>query len=131
MATLKHSRRWTGGLCAALIALGATTWGCGGSSSGTQQDSGPTQTDSSVPQVDGGGDGPAGTDGPVGDGPAGDGGAGIAGHRGTAVMSGAVQAQSTRYRVIMSTGQSPGGNTTAASGQHKLRGGLVGATQGR
>jgi hypothetical protein len=42
-----------------------------------------------------------------------------------------VQARSGRYRVIMSTGQSPGSNGTAASNRYRMRGGLVGATQGR
>jgi hypothetical protein len=66
------------------------------------------------------------------DGPAPDGGpAGLAAHRGTSVMAGAVQAKSSRFRVIMSIGQSPGGNGTAATSTYKARGGLVGATQGR
>jgi uncharacterized membrane protein len=53
----------------------------------------------------------------------------LAAHRGSAILSGAVQARSGRFRVIMSTGQPLG--STAASNKYKMRGGLVGATQGR
>jgi hypothetical protein len=55
--------------------------------------------------------------------------AGSNGHFGTAVMSGGVSAQSQNFKVQMSLGQSPGGNGTAASANHKLKGGLVGSTQ--
>ena len=55
----------------------------------------------------------------------------LAAHGGRAVLSGAVQARSGRYRVIMSTGQSPGSNLTATSNKYKLRSGLIGATQAR
>lgn len=51
------------------------------------------------------------------------------GHPGTAIMSGAVTAQSAHYKVQMSLGQGPGGNGTASSANTKLRGGLVGGTQ--
>jgi hypothetical protein len=56
---------------------------------------------------------------------------GVKGHPAATVMSGAVSAKSANYRVIMSLGQGPGGNGTAASTNNKVRGGLVGATQGR
>jgi len=84
-----------------------------------------------LPPVDGGRDGmpPPPVDGGR-DGVLPDTGA-LAAHRGSAILSGAVQARSGRYRVIMSTGQSPGSNGTAASSRYKMRGGLVGATQGR
>jgi len=55
----------------------------------------------------------------------------LAAHGGSAILSGAVQARSGRYRVIMSTGQSPGSNLTATSSKYKLRSGLIGATQAR
>jgi hypothetical protein len=61
----------------------------------------------------------------------GGGGGGLAAHRGTSVMAGGVSAQSEHYKVIMSTGQSPGGNGTASSATVKKQGGLVGATQGK
>jgi hypothetical protein len=51
-------------------------------------------------------------------------------HRGTATPAGAVKAQSAHYKVIMSTGEPPGGNSSAASKSVKLRGGAAGATQG-
>ncbi|MCU0619932.1 MAG: hypothetical protein MUC69_00340 [Gemmatimonadales bacterium] len=114
------------GTCGVLVlGLALAIGGCA-SSTGTGQVDAGTQVDSSTPPVDGGGGDVA-----VPDGGGGDGGAGIAGHRGTAIMAGAVDAKSSRYRAVMSTGQSPGGNTTAASSTYKVRGGLVGATQGR
>ena len=117
----RRARPWTS--CALLLSLALAIGGCAGSTAGVQLDASP-QTDSGTPQVDGGGDGA------VPDGGGGDGG-GVAGHRGTAIMAGAVDARSTRYRAVMSTGQSPGGNNTAATSTYKVRGGLVGATQGR
>jgi hypothetical protein len=58
-------------------------------------------------------------------------GGGLAGHKGSSVMSGAVSAKSEHYKVIMSTGQAPGGNGNASSTNFKKAGGLVGATQGK
>jgi hypothetical protein len=58
-------------------------------------------------------------------------GGGLAAHKGSSVMTGGVTAQSAHYKVIMSTGQSPGGNGSAASATVKKQGGLVGATQGK
>ncbi len=52
-------------------------------------------------------------------------------HAATSVLSGGVTASSEHYKVIMSTGQSPGGNGTAASATSKKRGGLPGATQAK
>ena len=52
-------------------------------------------------------------------------------HKGTSVMAGAVEAKSEHFKVIMSVGQSPGGNKTAASPGSRVKGGLVGATQGK
>jgi len=102
------------------IVMLAVLCGCGGTSTQNQADAAPQQ-DAPVVQTD------ATSDGSGGDG----GGATLRAHAGSAVMSGAVQASSPRYRVIMSTGQSPGGNGTASSANNKLRGGLVGATQGK
>src|SRR6476659_9253426 len=45
-------------------------------------------------------------------------------HAGTAVLSGGVTAKSGNYKIIMSTGQSPGGNGKAASGTVQKNGGL-------
>jgi len=50
-------------------------------------------------------------------------------HKGTAIMSGAVKASSANFKVIMSLGQGPGDNKSAASANQKVHGGLVGATQ--
>lgn len=55
---------------------------------------------------------------------------GIPGHKGMAVMSGAVKASSTNYKAIMSLGQSPGDNKVMKSTNNKAKTGLVGATQG-
>jgi hypothetical protein len=55
----------------------------------------------------------------------------LGGHSGNSVMSGGVTAKSEHYKIIMHTGQAPGGNGTAASTNNKLRTGLSGATQGK
>jgi hypothetical protein len=55
----------------------------------------------------------------------------LAPHKGTAVVSGGVTAQSEHYKVIMSTGQPPGGNANAAGTANKTHSGLAGATQAR
>jgi hypothetical protein len=49
--------------------------------------------------------------------------------KGGAVVSGGVTAQSPNYKIIMSTGQSPGGNNSSSSTKYQLKGGLPGATQ--
>lgn len=49
--------------------------------------------------------------------------------KGGAIVSGGVTAQSPNYKIIMSTGQAPGGNNSAASTKYQLKGGLPGATQ--
>jgi hypothetical protein len=58
-------------------------------------------------------------------------GAGLAGHKGGATLSGGVTAKSEHYKVIMSTGQAPGGNKNTSSANFKKAGGVVGATQGK
>jgi hypothetical protein len=52
-------------------------------------------------------------------------------HAGSSVVSGAVTAKSENYKIIMTTGAPPGGNTNAASTTFNKRGGPVGATQGK
>jgi hypothetical protein len=110
-----------------MVAALAALCGCAGSTTSSNPDGAPQRdagTDGSTPDgsTPDGGTPDGGT--PDGGGPA------FQGHRGTATVSGSVQATSSRFRVIMTTGQSPGGNNTASSSQHKVRGGLVGATQG-
>ena len=46
-------------------------------------------------------------------------------------MSGSVAAKSEHYKAVMSTGQTPGGNSNAASETKKVRSGLSGVTQGK
>ena len=99
----------------------------GSSDASTTRDAGRVQRDAEPP---------AGTDAgpldlPDASAETGSDGGGLAPAAASALMSGAVRARSTRYEVIMSTGQSPGGNTAAASRNHRFTGGLVGATQGR
>lgn len=48
---------------------------------------------------------------------------------GTAVLSGGVSAKSENFKLIMSTGQAPGGNANSSSPNFKKSGGIVGATQ--
>ena len=50
-------------------------------------------------------------------------------HKGTSVMSGGVTATSANFKIIMSTGQAPGGNANGTSANFKARSGLAGATQ--
>jgi hypothetical protein len=50
-------------------------------------------------------------------------------HTGTSLVAGGVVASSANYRVIMTLGQSPGGNATHSSANYMIVGGLVGATQ--
>jgi hypothetical protein len=56
---------------------------------------------------------------------------GPAGHAGGATLSGGVTAKSEHYKVIMSTGQPPGGAKNTSSTNFKKAGGVVGATQGK
>jgi hypothetical protein len=46
-----------------------------------------------------------------------------------AVLSGGTVMKSAGYKLILSTGESPGGNATMSSSNFKLRSGVVGATQ--
>jgi hypothetical protein len=48
--------------------------------------------------------------------------------QGMANVAGAVSATSTHYKVIMTTGTAPGGNSSVST-QYQRRGGIVGATQ--
>jgi hypothetical protein len=50
---------------------------------------------------------------------------------GHALVTGGVTARSTHWQVIMTTGQAPGGNRTAASPSFKKKPGVVGATQAK
>jgi hypothetical protein len=52
------------------------------------------------------------------------------GQTGGAPVAGGVSATSTRYRMVMTTGQSPGGNGSMSSPHYQINGGVVGATQG-
>ena len=45
------------------------------------------------------------------------------------MMSGGNVMSSTNYKLILSTGQGPGGNGVMTSTTYRLNGGLVGATQ--
>jgi hypothetical protein len=45
------------------------------------------------------------------------------------VVSGGTVMKSTSYKLVLTTGQSPGGNGVMASTNFKLRSGVVGATQ--
>jgi hypothetical protein len=56
---------------------------------------------------------------------------GLAAHKGSSVMTGGTSATSEHYKVIMSTGQSPGGNVNGSSETVKKKGGVVGATQNK
>jgi len=46
-----------------------------------------------------------------------------------AMMSGGNVMSSTNFKLILSTGQGPGGNGVMTSTTYRLHGGLVGATQ--
>jgi hypothetical protein len=48
---------------------------------------------------------------------------------GSSIMTGGVTAKSENYKIIMSTGQPPGGNAVGASATQKKRGGVAGTTQ--
>jgi hypothetical protein len=54
-----------------------------------------------------------------------------AAHARVAQVSGGVTASSPSYRLITTTGQSPGGNGNSSSSSYVSRSGLVGATQGQ
>lgn len=49
--------------------------------------------------------------------------------KGGVVLSGGVMAQSPHYKIIMSTGQPPGGNVNSQSSSYKLKSGLPALTQ--
>lgn len=49
--------------------------------------------------------------------------------KGGVVVSGGVKAQSAHYKIIMTTGQPPGGNVNAQSSSYKLKSGLPALTQ--
>jgi hypothetical protein len=49
--------------------------------------------------------------------------------KGGVILSGGVSAQSPHYKIIMSTGQPPGGNVDSASSSYKLKSGLPALTQ--
>jgi hypothetical protein len=107
-------------LTAILALVAGVASGCGGSSGGNQLDGG-LPVDGPPAQVDAGGDAVAPPDGaPT-----------VAGHRGMGTMSGAVQAKSSKFRVVMTTGEAPGGGGPAASATYKVRTGVVGVTQGK
>jgi hypothetical protein len=50
-------------------------------------------------------------------------------NKGGVVLSGGVTAQSPHYKIIMSTGQAPGGNVDATSTSYKLKSGLPALSQ--
>lgn len=50
-------------------------------------------------------------------------------NKGAVILSGGVSAQSTHYKIIMSTGQPPGGNVDAKSSTYKLKSGLPALSQ--
>jgi hypothetical protein len=60
----------------------------------------------------------------------GDGGRVLLPHAGMATVPGGVKAQSASYKMITTTGQSPGGNGSLSSPGYRMNGGVVGATQG-
>jgi len=51
------------------------------------------------------------------------------GHPGQALVSGGTVMTSSSYRLVLTTGQSPGGNGIFTSNSYRLQGGVVGATQ--
>ena len=77
----------------------------------------------------GGTGGMGGTGGDGGTGGSG-GGAALDGHSASNHVVGGVSAQSPNYKVIMTTGSTPGG-TSASGGTKTNRGGLTGSTQGQ
>ena len=46
-----------------------------------------------------------------------------------AFVSGGTVMTSANYRLILTTGESPGGNGVSTSSSYRMNGGLVGATQ--
>lgn len=50
-------------------------------------------------------------------------------NKGAVVVSGGVTAQSAHYKIIMSTGQAPGGNVNASSSSYQLKSGLPALSQ--
>ncbi len=51
------------------------------------------------------------------------------GYPGLAVVAGGNVMTSTNYRLVLTTGEGPGGNAAATSTNYRLQGGLVGATE--
>jgi len=51
------------------------------------------------------------------------------GHPAQAIVAGGNVMQSPNYRLVLTTGQSPGGSGVATSPGYRLQGGVVGATQ--
>jgi len=131
-------------LASALVLLPLAVMGCGGDDTClTCDDAGSAIVDATDARAsdatvghdggdagvrDAGGDGAAdgGVDGAV-DG--GDGGVNPLGHAGAALVSGGTVCSSPKYRMVVSLGQSPGGNDAIASPKYRLKGGVAGATQ--
>ena len=104
----------------------------GGAGDGNANDGIAPNDGGSDARSDAGGDG--GTDGGGGDGGAGDGGgdggeAGLPGHKGTELAAAGTACSSPNYKMYVTLGQSPGGNTNPKSTNFRLHGGVVGATQ--
>lgn len=53
----------------------------------------------------------------------------VQGHPAQATVPGGTVMQSSGYRLILTTGESPGGSGTTESSSYKAQGGVVGATQ--
>lgn len=58
-----------------------------------------------------------------------DGGPPVSSHMGSSIVAGAVRAASPNYRLIMTTGPSPGGTRAASSSSFQLRGGPIGSLE--
>lgn len=107
------------------------TGGAGGSGADA---SGGTAGDASGGSSAGGtgGDASGGTGGTGGDasgGVAGTGGSGPIGYPGLAVVPGGTVMKSANYTLVLTSGESPGGNGVMSSSNYRLQGGFVGATQ--
>ena len=110
---------------ACLVLAGLLLCACGGGGNGTNDasDDGNTSLDS------GEGDGSNG-DGSNGDGSTGDGGMMmLEAHGGLTLAAAGTVCSSSNYKMIVTLGQSPGGNVTSSSMNFRLNGGVVGATQ--
>lgn len=104
-----------------MLAFGAAVSACGGSDAqgggGFAVDAGRQESDASVVRD-------AGAVAPVPDA-----GPDSGGRAGTALVPGGVSAKSANYSIVMTLGQSPGGNTTMSSQKSKINSGVVGANQ--